>query len=178
MSERGLILINTGDGKGKTTAALGTALRAIGRGKKVLIVQFIKSGGNYGELMALEKFDNVTIKPMGKGFIFHNRETDEEKFLEHKQAAIDAWRVLENEVYSDKWDLVVLDEINYAIQYDLLEVDKVIELLQQKPKHLDVILTGRNAHEKLIALADTVTEMKVIKHAYQNGIKAKAGIEF
>ena len=177
MAERGLILVNTGDGKGKTTAALGTALRSIGRGKSVLILQFIKSGENYGEIKALETFPNVTIRSMGKGFIFHNQDDSPEKIAEHKAAAEKAWAMVEEEVASGKWDMMILDEINYAISYGLVEEEKVLALLDHKPEALDMILTGRNATEGVIERADTVTEMKMIKHAYTKGIKAKPGVE-
>ncbi|KGF48165.1 cob(I)yrinic acid a c-diamide adenosyltransferase [Veillonella montpellierensis DNF00314] len=180
MSERGLILINTGDGKGKTTAALGVALRAVGQNKKVLILQFIKGGQNYGELNAIKRLaPQIEIRPMGKGFIFHNKDNVSTAELnEHKKAADEAWNMLKNEVNSDEWDLIILDEINYAMHYGLVSAESVIHLLKNKPERLDMILTGRNAPEEIIALADTVTEMKVVKHAYQKGIKAKRGIEF
>ena len=156
----GLILVNTGEGKGKTTAALGVALRSAGCGRKVLILQFIKSGANYGELAGIDLLPTV------------------EKMKEHQQAAKEAWAMVEREVQSDTWDLIILDEINYAIHYGLVDVETVVQLLQHKPERLDMILTGRNAKPEIIELAHTVTEMKVVKHAYQQGIKAKRGIEF
>lgn len=177
MSE-GLILVNTGDGKGKTTAALGVALRSAGCGRKVLILQFIKSGANYGELAGIALLPTVEIRSMGKGFIFHKQEESEEKMKEHQQAAKEAWAMVEREVKSGQWDLIILDEINYAIHYGLVDVETVVNLLQTKPENLDMILTGRNARPEIVELANTVTEMKVIKHAYQQGIKAKRGIEF
>lgn len=177
MSE-GLILVNTGDGKGKTTAALGVALRSAGCGRKVLILQFIKSGANYGELAGIALLPTVEIRSMGKGFIFHKQEESEEKMKEHQAAAKEAWAMVEQEVQSGQWDLIILDEINYAIHYGLVDVETVVDLLKRKPENLDMILTGRNARPEIIELAHTVTEMKVIKHAYQQGIKAKRGIEF
>ena len=174
----GLILVNTGDGKGKTTAALGVALRSAGCGRKVLILQFIKSGANYGELAGIALLPTVEIRSMGKGFIFHKKEESEEKMKEHQQAAKEAWAMVEAEVKSGQWDLIILDEINYAIHYGLVDVETVVNLLKTKPENLDMILTGRNARPEIIELAHTVTEMKVIKHAYQQGIKAKRGIEF
>lgn len=174
----GLILVNTGDGKGKTTAALGVALRSAGCGRKVLILQFIKSGANYGELAGIALLPTVEIRSMGKGFIFHKQEESEEKMKEHQQAAKEAWAMVEAEVKSGQWDLIILDEINYAIHYGLVDVETVVNLLKTKPENLDMILTGRNARPEIIELAHTVTEMKVIKHAYQQGIKAKRGIEF
>ena len=115
---------------------------------------------------------------MGKGFIFHKQEESEEKMKEHQLAAKEAWGMVEKEVKSGQWDLIILDEINYAIHYGLVDVGTVVNLLKTKPENLDMILTGRNARPEIIELAHTVTEMKVIKHAYQQGIKAKRGIEF
>ena len=180
MEERGLILVNTGSGKGKTTAALGVVLRAVGQGFKVLILQFIKSGNGYGELAGLAKLgDQVEIRSMGKGFIYYNRnEVGEAELARHKEAAQAAWRTLVEEVNSDKWDLIVMDEINNAINYELIDVNSVVEMLKNKPKRLHVVLTGRYAKPEIIDMADTVTEMKVVKHAYEKGIKAAKGIEF
>ena len=180
MEERGLILVNTGNGKGKTTAALGVVLRAVGQGFKVLILQFIKSGNGYGELSGLAKLgDQVEIRSMGKGFIYYKRdEVGEAELSRHKEAAQVAWRTLVEEVNSDKWDLIVMDEINNAINYELIDVNSVVEMLKNKPKRLHVVLTGRYAKPEIIDMADTVTEMKVVKHAYEKGIKAAKGIEF
>lgn len=180
MEERGLILVNTGNGKGKTTAALGVVLRAVGQGFKVLILQFIKSGNGYGELAGLAKLgDQVEIRSMGKGFIYYKRdEVGEAELSRHKEAVQVAWRTLVEEVNSDKWDLIVMDEINNVINYELIDVHSVVEMLKNKPKRLHVVLTGRYAKPEIIDMADTVTEMKVVKHAYEKGIKAAKGIEF
>lgn len=180
MEERGLILVNTGNGKGKTTAALGVVLRAVGQGFKVLILQFIKSGNGYGELAGLAKLgDQVEIRSMGKGFIYYKRdEVGEAELSRHKEAVQVAWRTLVEEVNSDKWELIVMDEINNAINYELIDVHSVVEMLKNKPKRLHVVLTGRYAKPEIIDMADTVTEMKVVKHAYEKGIKAAKGIEF
>lgn len=182
MEQKGLILINTGEGKGKTTAALGTALRAWGDGQKVLILQFIKGGWKYGELNSIEALGklngNIEIRPMGDGFVFHNREEDEESYQKKKQLAEKAWDMVVEEVMSDKWDLVILDEVNYAIHFEMLDTEKVVKLIQEKPARLNMILTGRYAKPELIELADTVTEMTLIKHAFQKGIHARKGIEF
>ena len=136
MEEHGLILVNTGNGKGKTTAALGVVLRAVGQGFKVLILQFIKSGNGYGELAGLAKLgDQVEIRSMGKGFIYYKRdEVGEAELARHKEAAQAAWRTLVEEVNSDKWDLIVMDEINNAINYELIDVHSVVEMLNNKPK--------------------------------------------
>ena len=182
MEERGLVLINTGTGKGKTTAALGTAIRAWGDGQKVLILQFIKGAWKYGELKAIETLGKengqIEIRPMGDGFVFHNRKESEEVYRKKKELAEEAWKRVENEVMSDKWDLIVLDEINYAIHFEMLDVEKVAGLIRNRPARLNMILTGRYARQELIDLADTVTEMTLVKHAYEKGIKARKGIEF
>ena len=170
-SRRGLILINTGPGKGKTTAAMGTALRAVGNGMRVLMLQFLKGSWHYGELDAVEAFgDKFVLKQMGRGFVkVGGAETDPEDIrLAEARAAID----------SGEWDMVVLDEINYAISYGMLDAAVVAEALRSRPEMVHVILTGRNAHPLLVELADTVTEMREVKHAYQKGILAQRGIEF
>jgi cob(I)alamin adenosyltransferase len=183
-SRRGLILINTGPGKGKTTAALGTAIRAVGNGMRVLILQFLKGSWHYGELDSAKALGEAfstngtpdfVIRQMGKGFVkVGGAETDpaDIKMVE------DAWAEAADAILSGDWDLVVLDEINYAISYKMLAPEKVAEVLRQKPEMTHVILTGRNAHPLLIELADTVTEMREVKHAYQKGILAQRGIEF
>ncbi len=175
-SRRGLILINTGPGKGKTTAALGTALRAVGCGMKVLMLQFIKGSWHYGELDAVESFGaNFQLKQMGRGFVkIGGAEADPED-VRMVQAA---WAEAREAIYSGEWDMVVLDEINYAISYKMLDAEVVAEALRGKPEMVHVILTGRNAHPLLVELADTVTEMREVKHAYQKGILAQRGIEY
>lgn len=175
-ARRGLILINTGPGKGKTTAAMGTALRAVGNGMRVLMLQFLKGSWHYGELDAVEAFDGRWImKQMGRGFVkIGGAETDPED-LRMVEAA---WEEARQAILSGEWDMVVLDEINYAIGYGMLDPAKVVETLQQKPEMVHVILTGRNAHASLVEIADTVTEMREVKHAYQKGILAQRGIEY
>src|ERR1700745_2441245 len=173
---RGLIIVNTGPGKGKTTAAMGTALRAVGNGMKVLMLQFLKGSWHYGELDAVKAFgDNFVMKQMGRGFVkVGGAETDPEdiKLVEL------AWAEAEAAILAGKWDLVVLDKINYAISYGMLDPNKVAETLKRKPELVHVILTGRNAHPTIIELADTVTEMKQVKHAYEKGVLAQRGIEY
>ena len=180
--QKGLILINTGTGKGKTTAALGTAIRAWGNGQKVLILQFIKGAWKYGELKAIEALEacngNIEIRPMGDGFVFHNRKEDEAAYQNKKELAARAWEIVVDEVMSDRWDLVVLDEVNYAIHFKMLEPEKLLKLIKERPPRLNMILTGRYARPEIIEAADTVTEMTLIKHAFQNGIHARKGIEF
>jgi cob(I)alamin adenosyltransferase len=175
-ARKGLIIVNTGPGKGKTTAAMGTALRAVGNGLKVLMLQFLKGSWHYGELDAVKAFgDNFVMKQMGRGFVkVGGAETDPEdiKLVE------ECWKEAEEAILSGLWDLVVLDEINYAIGYKMLDPEKVAEVLRRKPEMVHVILTGRSAHPIIVELADTVTEMREVKHAYQKGIEAQRGIEY
>jgi cob(I)alamin adenosyltransferase len=194
-ARRGLIVINTGPGKGKTTAALGTALRAAGNGMHVLILQFLKGSWHYGELDAAAALNtalsspdantggatgsaptqNFVIKQLGRGFVkVGGAETDPEDI----RLVEEAWAEAAEAILSGDWDLVVLDEINYAIGYKMLAPEAVAEVLRRKPEMVHVILTGRNAHPLLVELADTVTEMREVKHAYQRGILAQRGIEF
>ena len=173
---RGLIMVNTGPGKGKTTAAMGTGLRAVGNGLKVLMLQFLKGSWHYGELDAVKAFgDNFVMKQMGRGFVkVGGAETDPEDVRMVEQA----WAEAQEAIVSGKWDLVILDEINYAISYKMLDPAQVVETLKHKPERVHVILTGRNAHPTIIELADTVTEMKQVKHAYEKGVMAQRGIEY
>ena len=173
---RGLIIVNTGPGKGKTTAAMGTALRAVGNGMKVLMLQFLKGSWHYGELDAAQSFgDKFVMKQMGRGFVkVGGAETDPEDI----RMVEEAWEEARLAIMSGQWDLVILDEINYAISYGMLDPAKVVEALKQKPEQVHVILTGRNAHPSIVELADTVTEMKQVKHAYEKGVLAQRGIEY
>ena len=178
MSDKpGLIIIYTGEGKGKTTAAMGAALRVAGYDKKVCIIQFVKIWFT-GELKAFEALPNVEFIQAGKGFykIMNDRQDPEE----HKQAAQAALRLAEEKIMSEQFDLVVLDEIIGTMIGGLLDSEPVLKLLRQKPNQLDVVLTGRHADKipGLIDLADTVTEMTKIKHPYDEGILAKEGIDF
>ena len=173
---RGLIIVNTGPGKGKTTAAMGTGLRAVGSGMKVVMLQFLKGSWHYGELDAVKAFgDNFVMKQMGRGFVkVGGAETDPEDV----RMVEEAWREAEQAIMSGQWDLVILDEINYAISYGMLDPMKVVELLKRRPEMVHVILTGRNAHPTIVELADTVTEMRQVKHAYEKGVLAQRGIEY
>jgi cob(I)alamin adenosyltransferase len=175
-SRRGLLLINTGPGKGKTTAALGTALRAVGNGMRVLMLQFLKGSWHYGELDAVVPFgSNFVLKQMGRGFVkVGGAETDPEDI----QLVQAGWEEARQAIFSGDWDMVVLDEINYAIGYGMLDPAAVADALRTRPEMVHVILTGRNAHPLLVELADTVTEMREVKHAYQKGILAQRGIEY
>lgn len=175
---KGLVLIHTGDGKGKTTAALGLALRAYGAGLNVLILQFIKGRQNSGELAALEVLSKISaenkieIRQCGLGFI------DKNKIVEHKAAAENALELARTEILSANWDLIILDEILYAVKFQLLDAEKVLALIKIKPPQLHLVLTGRDAPKILIDAADLVTEMKLVNHPFKRGIKAQRGIEF
>jgi cob(I)alamin adenosyltransferase len=173
---RGLIIVNTGPGKGKTTAAMGTGLRAVGNGMKVLMLQFLKGSWHYGELDAVKAFgDNFVMKQMGRGFVkVGGAETDPEDI----RLVEKAWEEARQAIMSGQWELIILDEINYSISYGMLDPAKVVAVLKQKPEQVHVILTGRNAHPTIIELADTVTEMKQVKHAYEKGVLAQRGIEY
>ena len=175
-TRKGLIIVHTGAGKGKTTAAMGTALRAVGNGLKVLMLQFLKGSWHYGELDAVKAFgENFVMKQMGRGFVkVGGAETDPEDI----KMVGEAWAEAEAAIRSGQWDLVILDEINYAISYGMLDPAKVVAALKEKPEPVHVILTGRNAHPTIIELADTVTEMKQVKHAYEKGVMAQRGIEY
>lgn len=175
-SRRGLLLIHTGPGKGKTTAALGTGLRAVGNGMRVLMLQFLKGSWHYGELDAVQSFGpNFVLKQMGRGFVkVGGAETDPED----TRLVEAAWTEAREAIHSGEWDMVILDEINYAIGYGMLDPAEVAETLRNRPEMVHVILTGRNAHPVLVELADTVTEMREVKHAYQKGILAQRGIEY
>jgi cob(I)alamin adenosyltransferase len=173
---RGLIIVNTGPGKGKTTAAMGTALRAVGQGMKVLMLQFLKGSWHYGELDAVKAFGaNFVMKQMGRGFV---KVGGAQPDPEDVRMVEEAWAEAEQAILSGEWDLVILDEINYAISYGMLDPAKVVATLKKKPEMAHVILTGRNAHPTIVELADTVTEMRQVKHAYEKGVMAQRGIEY
>ena len=176
----GLVIVHTGDGKGKTTAALGLAMRAWGDGLRVLILQFIKGGWRCGELnaiAALAKNDaggTIEVRQRGLGF---TRKGDVDA-AEHQRAAQEALADARAAITSGAWDLVILDEINYAVKFGLLETSDVLALLDARPPALHVVLTGRDAAPEVIARADPVTEMHLVKHPFQHGVKAQRGIEF
>jgi cob(I)alamin adenosyltransferase len=174
--QQGLIIIHTGDGKGKTTAAMGTALRAAGHQLKTLMIQFIKGSWTYGELEAVKRLHPYfEIIPMGKGFIRFDQGGPKP---EDVQAVKATWSFFLEQMGSGNYDLIILDEINYVIDYGLLPVADVVQALKNKPSALHLILTGRNAKPEIMDLADLVTEMKELKHPYKKGIKAQKGIEY
>ena len=177
MSQKGLVLVYTGGGKGKTSAALGLVLRAVGYNHKVCMVQFVKGSWHYGELDSAKRlapeFEMITA---GKGFV--GILDDKSPREEHVKAANDTLMISREKIASGKFDVVILDEINYAIQLELLKLDDVIDLIKSKPAELDLVLTGNHAAKEVIELADLVTEMKEIKHPFKSGLKAKKGIDF
>jgi len=173
---RGLIMVNTGPGKGKTTAAMGTGLRAVGQGMRVLMLQFLKGSWHYGELDAVQAFGGkFVMKQMGRGFVKVGTEKPDP---EDMRMVEEAWIESEAAIQSREWDLIILDEINYAITYGMLDPATVVDSLKKKPEMLHIILTGRNAHPSIVELADTVTEMRQVKHAYEKGVMAQRGIEY
>lgn len=176
-TRRGLIIVHTGPGKGKTTAALGTALRAVGQGMSVLMVQFIKGSWHYGELEAARMLgsNRFQILPMGRGFV---KVGEEKPDPEDVRLVEEAWKFASEKIKNGEYDIVILDEINYAISYKMLDAETVVKLLREKPERVHVILTGRNAHPAIVNLADLVTEMREVKHPYQQGIQAQRGIEY
>jgi cob(I)alamin adenosyltransferase len=176
-SNDGIVIVYTGNGKGKTTASLGVALRAIGHGLKVCMVQFIKGEWHYGELNSLKKLEpNFELIVAGKGFI--GIIDDDHAFGEHVRAAKTALDIVQQKMSLGTFDIIILDEVNYAVHLGLLQLGEVMRLVKNRPRHLSLILTGNYACEEIILLADLVTEMKEIKHPYRKGIKAKKGIDF
>ncbi|HWQ28977.1 MAG TPA: cob(I)yrinic acid a,c-diamide adenosyltransferase [Dehalococcoidia bacterium] len=170
---KSLVLVNTGNGKGKTTAALGVMFRAWGRGLRVCMLQFIKTAtSNYGEHRAAKKV-GIEIIPLGGGFTWLSKDIERDKAL-----ARELWEQSRARIASGEYDLVVLDEFTYPLIYGWLSVEDVIETLRARPEHVSVIITGRDAPQALIDFADTVTEMREVKHPYQKGITALAGIDY
>jgi cob(I)alamin adenosyltransferase len=177
MSKDGLVIVYTGNGKGKTTAALGLALRAIGYEHKVCMLQFIKGSWHYGEMNSSKKLEpNFELIAVGKGFV--GILDDNSPREEHEKYAAEALRICREKIFSEKYNVVILDEVNYAINLGLINVQEIIKLIKEKPANLDLVLTGNHVKEEIVELADLVTEMKEIKHPFKSGIKAKKGIDF
>lgn len=175
--EKGLVIVYTGDGKGKTTASLGLCVRAVGYNEKVCIVQFIKGSWRYGEMDGIKRLEpNVEFYRKGLGFV--GIMDDKLDRSEHVKAAGEALEFARDKMHSGKYDIVILDELNVAIKLDLIRVEDVVKLIGEKPESLDLVITGRGAKEEIIDKADLVTEMREIKHPYQKGIQAKKGIDF
>jgi cob(I)alamin adenosyltransferase len=175
MARQGLVIVHTGTGKGKTTAALGLALRAVGQGLRVTMLQFIKGTWKYGELKAPQFLPGFEIRPMGRGFVGLG---DEKPTPEDVALARETFATGRQMVLSGEYDMVILDEVNYAVDKGLLDIGDVLHLIREKPNKVHLVLTGRNAAPEVIEAADLVTEMREIKHPYQAGIKAQRGIEF
>lgn len=169
---QGLVVVYTGYGKGKTTAAMGVLFRAWGRGLRVAVVQFIKSSGNYGETRAAKKL-GIDWTTIGGGFTWLSQDIEKDKAL-----ARQAWEVSKEKITSGQYDIVILDEITYALAYNWLPMDEVLETLRQRPPELHIIITGRDAPQELMDFADLVTEMREVKHPYHKGIKAQPGLDF
>ena len=172
--EKGLVQVYTGDGKGKTSAAFGLALRAIGRGLKVYVIQFIKGGFDYGELHIVDKLPNMKLAAFGRGKFI----TDVSPSGEDAKLAKEAFKLAAKVVNEGEYDIVILDEINVALNMKLVKVGDILKLIKTKPEHVELILTGRNAPAKLVDAADLVTEMKEVKHPYMKGVPPRKGIEY
>jgi cob(I)alamin adenosyltransferase len=172
--EKGLVQVYTGDGKGKTSAAFGIALRAIGRGLKVYIIQFIKGGFDYGELYIIDRLPNLALKAFGRGEFVTQKPPGEEDI----KLAKEAFQLTQKVVEGGEYDIVILDEINVALNLNLISIEGVLELIKKKPKHVELILTGRYAPKEIIDAADLVTEMREVKHPFNKGYKARKGIEY
>ena len=171
--DKGLVIVNTGKGKGKTTAAMGVLLRAWGRNMNVIMLQFIKhSTANFGEQRAAQKM-GVEMRAMGDGFTWRSKDLDQTADLARAH-----WEDCKEVIAHGGYDVVILDEFTYPMHYGWIPVEDVIETLSNRPEMLHVIITGRNAPEALVEFADLVTEMNVVKHPYHQGIKAQPGIEF
>ena len=172
--ERGLLIVHTGAGKGKSTAAFGMVLRCIGHGMRVGVVQFVKGAWGTGERDVLAKFpDLVTCRAMGEGFTWDTQ--DRERDI---AAARAAWEMAKTMIADPAYSMVLLDELNIVLRYDYLPLEEVLEVLRAKPRDLHVVVTGRNAKPELIELAELVTEMTLVKHPFRAGVKAQKGIEF
>jgi len=178
--EKGLLIVHTGKGKGKSTAAFGLAVRALGNGMRVGVVQYVKGKWETGERHVLEKFpDQVEIRTMGEGFTWDTQ--DRARDVRAAQAAWQASNEMIEACRGDNpaYDMVVLDELNIVLRYDYLPLDEVIQTLRNKPQGLHIVVTGRNAKDELIEIADLVTEMTLVKHPFrEQNVKAQKGIEF
>ncbi len=172
--EQGLVQVYTGDGKGKSTAAFGLALRAMGRGLKVKIIQFLKGNTRYGEIIALKQFPAIDVVQFGSPEFVNPLNPREED----RKMAQDALAHAREALLSEQYDLVIIDEINVAAKLGLISVDDILALIKDKPKRIELVLTGRDADPRVIEAADLVTQMTLIKHPYEKGISARYGIEY
>jgi cob(I)alamin adenosyltransferase len=170
---KGLVVVYTGNGKGKTTAALGAAFRALGRDLKVGVVQFIKGKWKTGERTFAERLPQLTFHVMGLGFTWESDDLSRDK-----EAAEKAWKVSRELILDGNHDMIVLDELTYVLNYGFVTVDEVVTTLKTRAPHVHVIITGRNAPEPLVAAADLVTDMQSVKHPFAEGVRAQAGLDF
>ena len=177
VGKKGLTIVYTGKGKGKTTAALGIALRATGYNKKICMIQFIKGSWHYGEMSSSKRLEpEFEMVAVGKGFV--GILDDNSPREDHEKIAQEAINISNEKIHSGKYDIVILDEINYAVNLQLISINDVLNLIKEKPSDVDLVLTGNYARDEVIEMADLVTEMKQVKHPFQRGIKAKEGIDF
>jgi cob(I)alamin adenosyltransferase len=172
--EKGLVQVYTGNGKGKTSAAFGLALRAVGRGFNVYVIQFIKGGFDYGELHVVNKLPNFTLKAFGRGKFITNKPPERADV----RLAEEALELAEKVVKCGEYDIVILDEINVALKLKLISPEQVLKLMKSKPKNVELVLTGRDALDDIVEAADLVTEMKEVKHPFSKGFQARKGIEY
>lgn len=170
---RGVVVVNTGDGKGKSTSGFGVAIRAAGHGQKVAVMQFVKGTWKTGEQQALKRFPEITHLVSGDGFTWNTQDVEQDI-----ASAQQGWAKSKELIQSGDFDVVVLDEIHIALRYDYLNADEVAEVLRNKPEHVSIVTTGRDAPQAVIDAADTVTEFQIVKHAYKAGIRARKGVEF
>lgn len=177
--QRGYIQIYTGNGKGKTTASLGLAMRALGRNWKVLLIMFTKGGDNYGELtsfrnLSSEISNNLTIEQAGLDRIVYASNVCKDD----KEEIQRGWKIAKKAIQNDEYQLIILDEINIAIDLKIIDIDEVVEVLKNKPKDMEIVMTGRNAHPKAIEIAHLVSKIEPVKHYWDTGVSARKGIEF
>jgi len=174
MARQGLLIVNTGDGKGKTTAALGLAFRALGHGLRVCIIQFIKGKWNYGELKAAKRFEDLLeVHTLGAGFTWESEDLERDA-----RVAREAWDFAKCTIGEARHDLVILDELTYLIEYSMVDEAEVVAVLTARPAAMHTVVTGRNASPGLIEAADLVTDMQSVKHPFDEGLKAQRGIEY
>lgn len=172
--KKGILAVITGNGKGKTTSALGQALRAAGHGMKICFIQFIKGSWKYGELEAVKRLDDcIDFHVMGKGFTWKSEDIEKDR-----SAARGAWEKAQQAIFSGAYQMVILDEFTYLLHYNMLEKKSALEVLSNKPADLHIIITGRYAPDALTQMADLVTEMTEVKHHFKAGVNAQKGIEF
>lgn len=170
----GLLIVNTGHGKGKTTAALGQVFRALGHGFKVCVIQFLKGSWKYGELEAAKRFaDLMEIHVLGKGFTWKSDNIDQDIKL-----ARNAWDFSKQIIFSGKYNMVVLDELTYLITYGMVPEEEILNCLKNRPLGLNLVVTGRDASPMLMELADLITQMTEVKHPFRSGVTAQRGVEF